>query len=71
MGGSRSARVEWFELVNRLVSSDGPPIPEKSAAGLNVKERVVEAERLTKLVPDKVHTWPYLVRLEMLVGTMP
>ena len=35
----------------------------------NVKERTVEAERLTKLVPDKVHTWPYLVRLEMLVGT--
>jgi quinol-cytochrome oxidoreductase complex cytochrome b subunit len=35
----------------------------------SVKERAVEAERLTKLVPDKVHTWPYLVRLEMLVGT--
>src|SRR3978361_503878 len=35
-----------------------------------VKERVVEAERLTKLVPDNVHTWPYLVRLEMLVGTV-
>ncbi|MFO0758340.1 MAG: hypothetical protein U0359_17745 [Byssovorax sp.] len=43
-------------------------IPE-AAAGAKVKERVVEAERLTKLVPDKVHTWPYLVRLEMLVGT--
>src|SRR6267154_3649070 len=28
------------------------------------------AERLSKLVPDKVHTWPYLVRLEMLVGTI-
>src|SRR6476660_5545510 len=27
-------------------------------------------ERLSKLVPDKVHTWPYLVRLEMLVGTI-
>src|SRR6478672_9985414 len=40
------------------------------AAALAVKERVVEAERLTKLVPDKVHTWPYLVRLEMLVGTI-
>jgi uncharacterized membrane protein len=39
------------------------------AAQAKVKERVVEAERLTKLVPDKVHTWPYLVRLEMLVGT--
>jgi hypothetical protein len=35
-----------------------------------VKERVATAERLTKLVPDKVHTWPYLVRLEMLVGTI-
>lgn len=44
-------------------------IPE-AAAGAKVKERVVEAERLTKLVPDKVHTWPYLVRLEMLVGTI-
>src|SRR6188508_723410 len=42
-------------------------IPEVAAT--KVKERVVEAERLTKLVPDKVHTWPYLVRLEMLVGT--
>src|SRR5262245_53759016 len=40
------------------------------AAPATVKERVVEAERLTKLVPDKVHTWPYLVRLEMLVGTI-
>lgn len=38
-------------------------------ATTKAKERVVEAERLTKLVPDKVHTWPYLVRLEMLVGT--
>jgi Cytochrome b(C-terminal)/b6/petD len=44
-------------------------IPEL-AAEAKVKERVVEAERLTKLVPDKVHTWPYLVRLEMLVGTV-
>src|SRR5690349_19876692 len=43
-------------------------VPE--AAATKVKERVVEAERLTKLVPDKVHTWPYLVRLEMLVGTI-
>ena len=43
-------------------------IPEVAAT--KVKERVVEAERLTKLVPDKVHTWPYLVRLEMLVGTI-
>jgi hypothetical protein len=40
------------------------------ATEAHVKERVVEAERLTKLVPDKVHTWPYLVRLEMLVGTI-
>ena len=43
-------------------------VPEVAATD-KVKERVVEAERLTKLVPDKVHTWPYLVRLEMLVGT--
>ena len=44
-------------------------IPEVAVTA-TVKERVVEAERLTKLVPDKVHTWPYLVRLEMLVGTI-
>ncbi len=44
-----------------------PAVPE--VATTKAKERVVEAERLTKLVPDKVHTWPYLVRLEMLVGT--
>lgn len=47
-------------------------VPESTVPGakIAVKERVVEAERLTKLVPDKVHTWPYLVRLEMLVGTL-
>src|SRR5205809_7345607 len=47
-------------------------VPETTsdvASQAKVKERVVEAERLTKLVPDKVHTWPYLVRLEMLVRT--
>src|SRR3954465_11036570 len=35
-----------------------------------VKAKAKVVERLTKLVPDKVHTWPYLVRLEMLVGTI-
>ena len=34
-----------------------------------VKERAAKAERLSKAPPDKVHTWPYLVRLEMMVGT--
>lgn len=34
-----------------------------------VKERAAKAERLSKALPDKVHTWPYLVRLEMMVGT--
>jgi hypothetical protein len=34
------------------------------------KAKAKVAERLSKLVPDKVHTWPYLVRLEMLVGTI-
>ena len=33
------------------------------------KSKAITAERLTKMVPDKVHTWPYLVRLEMLVAT--
>jgi len=49
--------------------ANATPALEVPAATTTVKERVVEAERLTKLVPDKVHTWPYLVRLEMLVGT--
>ncbi len=35
-----------------------------------VKERAAKAERLSKALPDKVHTWPYLVRLEMMVGTV-
>jgi len=34
-----------------------------------VKERVAKSERPVTALPDKVHTWPYLVRLEMLVGT--
>jgi len=34
-----------------------------------VKERTAQANRLSKALPDKVHTWPYLVRLEMMVGT--
>jgi len=34
-----------------------------------VKERTAKADRLSKALPDKVHTWPYLVRLEMMVGT--
>jgi hypothetical protein len=40
------------------------------AATTKVKAKAAVAERLSKLVPDKVHTWPYLVRLEMLVGTI-
>jgi hypothetical protein len=47
-----------------------PALEAPATTTTSVKERVVEAERLTKLVPDKVHTWPYLVRLEMLVGTI-
>src|SRR5262245_453339 len=34
------------------------------------KAKAKVESRLSKLVPDKVHTWPYLVRLEMLVGTI-
>lgn len=49
--------------------ANATPALDAPATTATVKERVVEAERLTKLVPDKVHTWPYLVRLEMLVGT--
>jgi len=44
-------------------------VPSAEAkAKTKVKAKV--EERLSKLVPDKVHTWPYLVRLEMLVGTI-
>lgn len=47
-----------------------PALDAPATTTATVKERVTVAERLTKLVPDKVHTWPYLVRLEMLVGTV-
>jgi hypothetical protein len=36
---------------------------------VKVRERAAKKERLAKALPDKVHTWPYLVRLEMMVGT--
>jgi hypothetical protein len=36
---------------------------------VKVRERAAKKERLAKAIPDKVHTWPYLVRLEMMVGT--
>lgn len=36
---------------------------------VKVRERAAKKERLAKVLPDKVHTWPYLVRLEMMVGT--
>ena len=39
------------------------------APAITAKSKAVVVERLTKMVPDKVHTWPYLVRLEMLVST--
>src|SRR5215471_4105420 len=39
-------------------------------AKAKAKAKARAVERLSKLVPDKVHTWPYLVRLEMLVGTI-
>ena len=42
--------------------------PKTAAAA--VKTKTVARTRLTEAVPDKVHTWPYLVRLEMLVGTL-
>jgi hypothetical protein len=41
---------------------------EKTAAA--VKTRAVARTKLSAQVPDKVHTWPYLVRLEMLVATL-
>lgn len=41
----------------------------ESSDTTKVKKRAKSNERVTKALPDKVHTWPYLVRLEMLVGT--
>src|SRR4051794_17940010 len=46
-----------------------PPVAAVEAKPV-VKTKAKAIERLSKLVPDKVHTWPYLVRLEMLVGTI-
>ena len=43
------------------------PAPKTAAT---VKTKTVARTRLTEMVPDKVHTWPYLVRLEMLVATL-
>jgi hypothetical protein len=45
-------------------------VAEAPAAATKAKAKAKVEERLSKLVPDKVHTWPYLVRLEMLVGTV-
>jgi hypothetical protein len=45
-------------------------VAEAPAAATKAKAKAKIEERLSKLVPDKVHTWPYLVRLEMLVGTV-
>jgi hypothetical protein len=45
-----------------------PGVETKAKAKSKARAKV--EERLSKLVPDKVHTWPYLVRLEMLVGTI-
>src|SRR5438876_1050783 len=49
------------------VTTAVPGVAEKATT--KAKAKAIES-RLSKLVPDKVHTWPYLVRLEMLVGTM-
>jgi hypothetical protein len=43
--------------------------PVDRSDAVKVRERAATKERLAKAVPDKVHTWPYLVRLEMMVGT--
>ncbi len=43
--------------------------PTDGSDAAKVKERAAKKQRLAKALPDKVHTWPYLVRLEMMVGT--
>ena len=50
------------------MAAEATAAPPKTATA--VKTKTIARARLTEQVPDKVHTWPYLVRLEMLVGTM-
>jgi len=52
-----------------MTQATTPAVAEVQAKPV-VKTKAKVVERLSKLVPDKVHTWPYLVRLEMLVGTI-
>src|SRR5438445_2302866 len=47
-----------------------PSTTPSTTTAAAVKTKTVARARLTEQVPDKVHTWPYLVRLEMLVGTL-
>ncbi|MCA9633122.1 MAG: hypothetical protein KC766_35965, partial [Myxococcales bacterium] len=55
-------------MAQSTVSADvGDRVDRSDVA--KVKERATKADRLSKALPDKVHTWPYLVRLEMMVGT--
>jgi hypothetical protein len=51
------------------VLEDTEAVVSGATDATQTKERTPAAERLTKALPDKVHTWPYLVRLEMMVGT--
>ncbi len=52
-------------------STVGEAVVERTdrSDAVKVRERTATKERLAKALPDKVHTWPYLVRLEMMVGT--
>jgi hypothetical protein len=53
-------------MAQATVTAD--PVADR-ADRQKVRERAQKSERLSKVLPDKVHTWPYLVRLEMMVGT--
>jgi hypothetical protein len=56
-------------MAQSTVTADGVGARTDRSDKVKVRERAAKAERLSKALPDKVHTWPYLVRLEMMVGT--
>lgn len=56
-------------MAQSTVTAEIADEPADRSGATEVRERTSPRERLSKALPDKVHTWPYLVRLEMMVGT--
>jgi hypothetical protein len=57
-------------MAQTTVTADAAVDRSDRSDAAKVKERTAKVDRLSKALPDKVHTWPYLVRLEMMVGTV-